>query len=241
MRYWSAVGALLIATLSAGCNITIGDGPHARVGDLREENVRLDKSKAEIVNAQFHIGAGEIRIRGGAEKLMDAKFRYNVDAWKPEVRYDSTGFRGRLDVRQGSGSISAGNNTKNDWDIQLANDVPIDLTVACGAGEGHFDLRGMTLRSVQVKIGAGQVGLDLHGDHKRSFDVKVEGGVGEAVIRVPKNVGIIAEARGGIGSINVVGLRKEDGRWVNDAVGKSPATIRIDARGGIGEIRIVAD
>lgn len=241
MRHRAALYAFPAVLLLAGCNLQVGGGgPVANPGELRDETVHLDKSKVEMVRAEFRMGAGELRIRGGSEKLMDARFQYNVEPWKPEVRYDATGFRGRLVVSQGSGTAGIGD-VKNTWDVQLANDVPLDLEVSCGAGESELDLRGLTLRSVQVKLGAGKVDMDLRSDHKRDLDVKVEGGVGHAIIRVPKEASVVAEARGGIGDIRVSGLRKEDGRWVSDSYRKTGATISIDVRGGIGEIEIIAN
>jgi len=55
-------------------------------------------------------------------------------------------------------------------------------------------------------------------------------------VRLPKNVGVIAQASGGIGSIRVHGLKEEGGSYTNEAYGKSPATIHLKVEGGIGEI-----
>jgi hypothetical protein len=60
--------------------------------------------------------------------------------------------------------------------------------------------------------------------------------VGQASIRLPKNVGVIAEASGGIGSIEVHGLKHSGGSYTNEAYGKSPTTIRLKVEGGIGQI-----
>ena len=85
-------------------------------------------------------------------------------------------------------------------------------------------------------MGAGQMDLDLTGDRKTDLTADIEGGVGQANIRLPKNVGVIAQASGGIGSINVRGLKHDGGSYTNDAYGKSPATIHLKVEGGIGEI-----
>lgn len=224
----------------AGCNIDVGDGPRAKVGELRDETVTLDKSKVEMVSAKLHMAAGELHVRGGGtDKLMTAHFRYNVEPWKPEVRYDATGFRGRLTVNQGASSVNVGE-TKNFWDIQFAGDVPFDLDISCAAGESQIDLRELTLRSVLVQMGAGKVEMDLRGAYKKDLAVSVRGGVGQAIIRVPRNLHVIAEAAGGIGDIRVTGLRKEEGRWVSEAADRSASTIRLNVHGGIGEIVIDA-
>ena len=90
-------------------------------------------------------------------------------------------------------------------------------------------------------MGAGQVDLDLRGNPTRDYDVSVRGGVGQATIRLPQNVGIWAEARGGLGSITVTGLNKSgDDQWQNDLYDKAKVNVRLTVEGGIGEIRIIA-
>jgi hypothetical protein len=43
---------------------------------------------------------------------------------------------------------------------------------------------------------------------------------------------------GGLGSVDVHGLTKEDERYVNAAYGKSPQTLRLTVEGGIGQIKL---
>jgi len=69
--------------------------------------------------------------------------------------------------------------------------------------------------------------VDLTGDRKTDLTADIEGGVGQANIRLPKNVGVIAHASGGIGSIDVHGLKHDGDSYTNDAYGKSPATIHL--------------
>jgi predicted membrane protein len=99
----------------------------------------------------------------------------------------------------------------------------------------------MSLRSVKIDMGVGEVKLDLRGQPKRSYDVSLHGGVGEATIYLPKDVGIEADAKGGIGGINASGLRKQDGRYVNDAWDTAKTKIHLDVRGGVGQINMIAE
>lgn len=98
----------------------------------------------------------------------------------------------------------------------------------------------MLLRGVEVNMGVGKTHLDLRGDVRRSYDVRVHGGVGEAVIRLPREVGIYAQARGGIGSIQTPGLRREGDHWVNAAYDTAKVNIRLDVSGGVGSITLDA-
>jgi predicted membrane protein len=105
-----------------------------------------------------------------------------------------------------------------------------------GAGQGNLHLRDVPLTRLNLSIGAGQVDVDLTGDRKTDLTADIEGGVGQANIRLPKNVGVIVHASGGIGTIDSHGLKHEDDTYTNDAYGKTPATIRLKVEGGIGEI-----
>ena len=234
---------LAAVLLAAGCTVNIGEGPRVSTGETvrtREVIARDKAAKAEMVQVDLNMPAGELRLSGGAKEFLEADFAYNVPSWKPEVRFDNSGFRGRLEIKQAKGETTIGE-LKNEWVLKLADEIPLDLTVRCGAGENKLDLRELTMRSVEVHIGAGSLEMDLRGKPAKDFEVRVNGGVGQADIKVPSDIGVIAEAHGGIGSINIHGMRKDGGRWVNEAYGKAKSTIRLSVSGGIGEINITAD
>jgi hypothetical protein len=90
-------------------------------------------------------------------------------------------------------------------------------------------------------MGAGEVEMDLRGNPVKSYRAEIHGGVGSATVYLPASVGISATASGGIGDINVRGLEKRNGRWINPRAGSALVTIELDVRGGVGEIRIVAE
>jgi predicted membrane protein len=99
----------------------------------------------------------------------------------------------------------------------------------------------MDVTEVELHIGAGQVQLDLTGPRKSDLNVSVKGGVGQATIRLPKDVGVTAHASGGIGSVHTEGLHENGSEYTNDAYGKSPHKITLDVQGGIGEIELIQE
>lgn len=223
--------------LLAGCNFT-----PAITGPTEHETRSIDLDKAEMVRVELKMGAGELKVNGGSPKLMDADFTYNIPSWKPELRYSFTGVRGDLTIEQPGMNAAHTGKTKYVWDLRFNNDVPLDLMVHLGAGEGEMNLSSISLRSVDIEMGAGQLKLDLRGHPKRDYDVRMRGGVGEATIYLPKDVGISADVKGGIGSIDVQGLHKDDsGHYVNDAWEKAKVKIHLDVRGGVGEIKLIAE
>jgi hypothetical protein len=184
------------------------------------------------------MGAGELNLRGGSPKLMEGDFTYTRPDQRPNIHYDSAGFRGTLTIAEPSG-IHHGNNGKYLWDVKLNEEKPLDLEIDFGAGEGRLDLGSLNLRSVDVHMGVGSLRLDLRGAPHNDYSVHVHGGIGEATVYLPEGVGVIADAQGGIGGINARGLTKHDGRYTNEAYGHARTTIRLDIHGGIGAINLV--
>jgi hypothetical protein len=223
--------------------LNVGDGPRGSIGDLKRETRSVARSvaaKAEQVSVSVHMGAGELSVGGGAKELLDAEFEYNVAEWKPEVRYEGEGgFRGNLVIKQGSGSVTLGD-VKNVWRLKLAENVPLDLAVHCGAGESKLDLSRLDMRKAEVHMGAGRVEMDLRGQPKHDLTVDINGGVGEADIRVSADANVLATAKGGIGEIDVKGMEKRGGEWVTDKK-MAKATLRLNVHGGIGRIQIRAE
>lgn len=224
----------LAAACFAGCVVETVSGP------ARRESRVIPRDTSETARVDLRMGAGELRVNGGAEDLMNAVFNYNVSAWRPEVRYRSFAGRADLTVRQPEGSRHFGN-SKYDWDLRLNDEIPMDLLVHFGAGEARLNLGSLNLRGIQVDMGVGEINLDLRGTPRRDYEVRIRGGVGEATVHLPPDAGIYAIAQGGIGDIKVRGLRQEGRHWVNDLYGSAKTQIRVDVRGGVGAINLFAE
>jgi hypothetical protein len=225
----------LAALTTGGCVIDV-----ERTGPLDHDHQAVDLDKAEMVRAELKMGAGELMVEGGSRKLIEGDFSYNVAAWKPAIKYTSSGVRGNLTVEQPH-SVHAGGKMKYRWDLRLNDKVPMDVVVEFGAGEAKLNLGDLNLRSVQVHMGVGELRMDLRGKPSRDYSVTIDGGVGQATVYLPRDVGIIANATGGIGNISVSGLKRRGGRWINPAHENAPIMIHVDVHGGIGEIRLIAD
>ena len=226
-----AVSAVL--TLSA-CRDGTPTGPE------QHESRSVELDKAERVRVELKMPVGELDMRGGAQNLLDADFTYNVPEWKPDVRYHSGGVAGDLIIEQ-HGPRSSSGNKKNHWDLHFNDKVPLDLRTEVGAGEGRLNLGSLTLRSVDLQMGAGTLRLDLRGTPREDYSVRIRGGVGEATVYLPKDIGVSATASGGLGNISVTGLRKKDDRYVNDAYERAGVRIRLDIQGGVGSINLIAE
>jgi N-terminal domain of toast_rack, DUF2154 len=225
-------GWLAVVLLAAGCS---ADPP----GETRHEqqSIELDGSGSTRVNLEM--GAGELKVSGGAAKLVEAEFTYNADRLKPTVEHHSSATEGEIRISQAETSgLSIGAMSR--WDLRLNNGVVLDIIAKLGAGEADMQLGDLNLRNLEVGIGAGQVHVDLRGTPKRGYGVRINGGVGQTVVYLPRSVGISANAAGGLGSISVNGLEKRGERWINTGHENDPIQITVDIKGGIGEIQVTA-
>lgn len=221
-------GVVLLLSVG-GCSVMVDAGPTLTATE------QVDAGGAESVQAEVRMGAGQLHLEGGAAKLMNGTFRYSESVGRPSVQYDVAGAHGRLTVASPKNSSSMGK-TVNEWDVQMGSSVPLDMTVSLGAGESNLDMSQLPLRSAEVNMGAGEMVLNVSGKYNGDVTVRVNGGVGEARIRLPKGVGAVVDAAGGIGSISANGLTKRDGKYYNDAYAEGKPAVRMVVKGGVGDI-----
>ncbi|HEY6904405.1 MAG TPA: toast rack family protein, partial [Candidatus Acidoferrales bacterium] len=195
----------------------------------------VDLQGAKSARAKLDIGAGELTVSAGSAHALDADFRFTNSFEEPRVDYRVTDGVGQITITQYSHPVHFGNSS-NEWTLHFSKDLPLELRVDMGAGQGNLDFRDIPLTRLDLHLGAGEVNVDLTGDRKADLTADIQGGVGQANIRLPKRIGVIAHASGGIGSIRTDGLKEEGGSYTNEAYGKSPTTIRLNVSGGIGEI-----
>jgi hypothetical protein len=207
-----------VVVLVSVAAVFLGSCGTQAIGEMERESQSIDLENAQSVRAELRMGAGELNVTGGADALMEADFAYNVADWEPEVDYDVSGDTGELKVEQGSGEdIPLGGEPRNEWDLRFNDAVPIDLN---------------------VQMGAGETTVDLTGSYDRDIAATIEGGVGEATVQLPSEIGVRVNAEGGLGQINAEGLQREGDAYVNDAYGDSDVTLDVDVRGGVGQINL---
>ena len=231
----SVLMAVLLVGLMAAC---VGCGAiSVKTGDLRTETTTVALEAAKTASVEIRQGAGTLSVSGGASKLMDATFVYNVDSWKPEVTYTVTGDQGSLAVKQPSKlNIASLAGLRYDWDLRLGDGVPIRLDVGMGAGKSTLTLGTLTLTALSVETGAGDVSVDLAGYTGGSFDGTIKGGAGRLTVLLPKEVGVSVRTGMAVGKTNILGLKKQGEDYVNDAFGKAKETVRLTVQAAVGEV-----
>jgi hypothetical protein len=223
---------LFAALLITGC------ASEARVGELRTESQSVELGDAESVRIEIDFGAGELMVTGGAEKLLEADFTYNVDELQPQVEYKD----GILVLRQpevrGLPALQGLTGFRNEWTLHLNEGIPTDLSVNMGAGSSDLQLAELSLTGLDIDVGAGENTIDLSGDWARDLDVTIKAGAGDISLTLPKNVGARVEVDAGVGTVEAPGLRKDGNVYTNTDYGVSDVTLYIDLEAGIGRINL---
>jgi hypothetical protein len=226
--------AVLVLAL-AGCYV-----PSPKLGRTESLRQEVGLAGAESVSVSVILGVGRLRLAGGADSLLDARFEYNIPDWKPVVSYKVEDGRGRLVIEQPSRVVGAAwpGHVRYNWDLKLDSSMPIELEVDMGVGKSEVDLRGINLRRFSLEAGVGEGSVDLSGPRPSDLDATIKAGVGKLTLILPADVGVRVKAQAGLGRVNAGKLKAEDDAWVNEAWGKTNTSVRVEVEGGIGEVEL---
>ena len=75
-RGWPLAMGVLCLT---GCVVEVHNGP------TRHESREFERKGIERLRLDLHMGAGEVKVRGGASELVHADFTYNVTRGSPKL------------------------------------------------------------------------------------------------------------------------------------------------------------
>jgi hypothetical protein len=206
-----AMAALLLVTLA--CSIQI-----PRVGILPVGPV---ESSVEI-----RMGAGTLKLDGGAEGLVEGEIKYNITDWKPEVlaQDDEVTIKQSADVP----GLTIPKDLVNQWDLKLGSS-PIRLAVHAGAYDGTLELGGVPLKALSIKDGAS--------NSKVTFDTPNPELMESFLYETgASNVEII-----GLGNANVseMVLRMGAGSYTLDFSGEIQRPMTVQVKGGVSNTRII--
>ena len=223
---------LFAALLVAGCS------SRARVGTLQTESQSVELGDAKSVKVEINMGAGNLDVTGGADKLLEADFTYNVAKLQPEVKYTD----GTLIVWQpnskGLSALTGITDYRNEWGLRLSDEVPMHLSVDVGAGSSNLNLAGLSLTGLDISLGAGEYVIDLSDDWIRDLDVTIDTGAANIRLRLPGDVGVRVQIDAGPNITETTGLTRDGDVYTNAAYGVSAVTMQIDMETGIGQINL---
>jgi len=244
-----------------GCTFSSIGIQTAQIGELTRTNTTIELGDADQVRVTIKMGAGELKVDNSADDLMEAEFTYNVPEWEPTVSYDVNEGDGRLIVRQpNTDRFPVTGDTRNEWDLNFADDVPLDMRIECGAGSQDIDLAGLWITDLDIKLGAGETEInvsnnpqlhhmdvdigagdttiDLNGQWEEGAEIDLQGGVGRISVLLPRDVGVRVVVTKGLGDVDASGLTRDGNAWVNEAYGESDVTLEVSIQAGIGQVNL---
>ncbi len=221
---------VIAGLLLAGCS------SDARVGPLRSESRSVELEDAASARVDIEFGAGDLDVTGGAAKLLEADFTYNVAKLQPELEQTGSTVVVRQPDVSGLPVLQDIGDFRNEWDVRLDDQVPMDLRVNVGGGTTDLQLAGLSLTRLDVTLGAGQSTLDLNGDWARDLDVTIDASAADMTVQLPRNIGVRLVVDPGAAVIDAPDLQRDGEVYTNAAYGVSDVTLHVDLKAGIGRI-----
>ena len=158
---------LVIASLACSLNINI---PRLQTGPTQTFNVNepLGDTNNEL-NLSFAMGAGSLKLSGGASDLIDGTIKYNVPSWEPTISKSSSS----LTIKQPEATNINGiptDNIVNEWDMRLNGSQVYNLNIVAGAYKGDLDLSGLHIRNLDISDGASETRVLFNVDNPETLD-----------------------------------------------------------------------
>lgn len=231
---------LLWIALTAGLIVILGIyGYNKWTAKAAGYEVSIPKDNAESLKVDIDFGVGNLFISGDSKDWVSGDFSYNHKKLEPKVNYKLRKNVGHVDIKQGSVTMLGFNKRKwkNDWDLQLSNDIPIDLKVDMGVSDSTLDLSGLQLNSLVINSGVSDSTIDLSGKWKKGFRADVDLGVGDVTFILPKDTGVRINVSKGLGTLGTRDfIKQKDGVYVNEAYANSDVVIDIFVNFGVGDV-----
>ena len=208
---------------------------------LRSEHIACplnDVRKAEV-SINFPGGTGDIIALQDSLNLIEGQVSYYGYLTS---KISTSGDTAR--VRLSSHFTSFGSRwwaaSQEKWMLALNPRPAYELTLDTGSGLYEFDLRQLTVRSLELDCGSGSVRLTL--PESGQYRCKIEGGSGKLDIHVPEGVAVRVEYDAGSGRLYAPGLRQvnggRDGVYESEGFTQSGHYVVIRLQGGAGDITI---
>ncbi|WP_214483980.1 LiaF domain-containing protein [Bacillus sp. SM2101] len=223
--------------------------------DITTERFKINKDNAKELEVSLIQGSGDLFVSKGTHNWAEGALEYgyfdkgendSLEAkyFRPELSFELIGDKGKINIQHDQDAFSNSPKviknfsleTKNIWDIDLTDEIPISLDIDTGASNTELDLRGLQLKFLGIDSGAGNINLDLSGDWDKSFDVTIDQGVGNTTVYLPTDIGVKISSSIGLGSPKFKGLNsKNNGIYVNEAYDNAEVIINLKANFGIGD------
>ena len=168
-------------------------------GNIETEDASIDLQGANTASIKISHGAGELKIRSGANanELAHGSFAGGLD-------HKATRNGDRLEVRMKPAKDVMdfpffGPRTQLDWDVALNPEIPTALTLNVGANKSMLDLRDLNITDFKLETGASETRLTLPARGRFRADLDL----GAASLEVTVPDGLSARIRASLGAADL--------------------------------------
>lgn len=189
-------------------------------------SVRIPREGTQQLEVELAVGAGTFRAEGGATDLVEVRsIRNDIVA-----QVDRDGQRTRVRLRQDANWLPWMFRGGTDWEVRVAEDVPIAFSVNAVAGNLLFDLSRLRVVEARASIGAAQARVVLPRP-TGEVDVKIQAGASSVTVEIP--AGVEARVRG------EGGLLRVEGRAETPGYATSRDRVSVTVSGGASSVRVI--
>ena len=200
------------------------------------ETFSVPLGAAKKVRYRFSHGAAQIQINGGAPA---GQAIVGSSAVGMNFHSHSEGDRLEVKVDTGPSFIPIIGPSDGAWRYQLAQDVPVSLSIEAGASSFEVDLKDVMASDIELKVGARSCKMTLPARGVSRVDI--EGGAASFNFRVPEGSAARITAVEGLTSMDVNTSRfpQLDSRaYQSPDFDASPNRTEIRVRAGVGSITV---
>jgi len=173
-------------------------GVYWKPADSAEESFSVPLGAAQRVNYRFAHGAGQLEISGGAPAGQALVGTSAVGMNRTsQLNGDSLNVR----VEAGPSFIPFLGPGQGVWRFQLAQNVPVLLTVESGASSLNIDLRDVLATRFALKTGASSTNVTMPAHGVSLLDV--ESGAASINIRIPETTAARIRAKNSVIALDV--------------------------------------
>jgi len=202
--------------------------------EIKSKKYVFDVTSEKLLVARLDIDiSSDFRIRPNPDsKQIIVEINYNPEKMDVDADFDanSNHLYVSVDVEKWSKGFH-GDQNSGECTVYFPLGIPIELNSSCKAGEINFDLGGLSLENVDLRLAAGTVKVRFQKPNPIQMDdFSIDGKIGELELEKLGNAGFqTADISAGIGvlSLGLSGSKKID----------FPQDISVDMK--IGEINLI--
>ena len=206
----------------------------------RELNIKQGVEGVQSSRLEISMVSGQMKLTGGAAggQLLTGKALIPASASILPDYSKSTNGVGRLTLKMDGNSTDWGGNIwANEYDLQLAANLPIDLKTELVAGDLALDLDGTAVTRVESQMAAGNQSISIPCND--GLSVNVEQAVGFLTLNIPQGCAVNIQLDNALVNTSIPAGYQRNGDQISYAPpGTSGAAVEIRIALAVGAVGI---